>query len=382
MVSSAIAPAQPTEVTCHTPKLCKNYTLIHGPDGLGGLFLASVKAGHCSQQPPQKLHCIDGTSPSNYVWLGGYIGTKQVVVRRSSDVPALTNEIVIHENVYRCLQTWWKRLPDLNLVTNGRSQACVPVRVPQPYVFAQPCVGIVPPLEGAYMMERTPYPRDNRLRDIIMHRVPDEHRFDVVPLKQWVVKEIGFRPHLGELRPADWKCYTKSGAMNLPLHLDSLHGESPWDLVSLAGAMGFALAIMHGAAQLDADGVDFHLATHPKPALWLSGFGKCWKFACAGEDVVLLLVETVATNPTWPRPPTAECFQDASESMKPVTAKVWTVFRQFYLAGRRQIARGRPELGMPSGNSFITDGSVVGYGGATASAYRGEPAGFCHVSTC
>ncbi|KEY75095.1 hypothetical protein S7711_01554 [Stachybotrys chartarum IBT 7711] len=346
MVSSAIAPAQPTEVTCHTPKLCKNYTLIHGPDGLGGLFLASVKAGHCSQQPPQKLHCIDGTSPSNYVWLGGYIGTKQVVVRRSSDVPALTNEIVIHENVYRCLQKWWKRLPDLNLVTNGRSQACVPVRVPQPYVFAQPCAGIVPPLEGAYMMERTPYPRDNRLRDIIMHRVPDEHRFDVVPLKY-------------------------------------LHGESPWDLVSLAGAMGFALAIMHGAAQLDADGVDFHLATHPKPALWLSGFGKCWKFACAGEDVVLLLlVKTVATNPTWPRPPTAECFQDASESMKPVTAKVWTVFRQFYLAGRRQIARGRPELGMPSGNSFITDGSVVGYGGATASAYRGEPAGFCHVSTC
>ena len=59
---------------------------------------------------------------------------------------------------------------------------------------------------------------------------------------------------------------------------------------------------LHGrdiqVAQLDADEVDFHLATHPKPALWLSRFGKCWKFPCAGQDVVLLLVKTVVTNPT------------------------------------------------------------------------------------
>lgn len=236
--------------------------------------------------------------PSTDVWLGGSMGTKQVVVKRSSDVPALADETARHENVYRSLQTWWKRLPDLSLVTNGHSQACVPVRVPQPYLFAQPYAGIVPPLEDAYMMDRTPHPRDNSLWDIIMHRVPDEHRFDVVPLKQWVVKEIGFRPHLGELRPAGWKRYTKSGTMNLPLHLHSLHKESSWDVISLAGAMGFALAIMHGAAQLDADEVDFHLATHPKPALWLSRFGKCWKFPCAGQDVVLLLVKTVVTNPT------------------------------------------------------------------------------------
>ncbi|KAL6709599.1 hypothetical protein ACN47E_001534 [Coniothyrium glycines] len=158
------------------------------------------------------------------------------------------------------------------------------------------------------------------------------------------------RPYLGRRRRLQQGGATSSrfqrfSLRNLPLHVDQME-RLGLDIERYATTMADALALMHWAAELDANDIEFvlapprrttdagvqptfestHLGTH---SLWILDFDCCAALALDAAGVEQACAAFFRNDPFYPRPGTGRAADEA----------LWDVFKQRFVATSTSILK-------------------------------------------